>query len=1022
MHVQRSLFCLLFMLLYPFAINAQQKYIVHHYSTENGMPSNGLKGLQWQDATGFLWMATEAGIVRFNGADFLSFTRENTPALRSERMLFMVRNNRNIIYTAGQLPGDVLVINQNRPVRPDTGMRYKGDETRLWLLSVSDTFYNRPLPVKWVDDIMMLEGNVASLNDTACIFLFQKNLYYFSISMPGPEKIPLGGKPLKQLFKTGGKFFVSDEQNAIYFFEPQAAKISSVIVTTEEGAPLKMSEKSVIKWVNKMLNPIFIEGDKAWLFEWKENKLAARIIAGDIPADVLIRYAQYSEKNKMLFLGTDSKGLITITPTRVHPKKRNIPSTKSRNAYYAQLELPNGNILTNEGDEVGDQPAGSVPLPIKGKFGFTISQVQDSLYWYVVNEESLGYSCLHRYNARTGQTILYPKIKMGDYVSVAASGGSIYISTLAGIARLDGDSLKYIYTYATRPDNSYEMIEIERGVLAIGSRFGLLRLNVATAKMDTIFSKGDYSVRTVKNINDYIFFGTYGAGLYMYKNGKVKALPLDRNRYLLYTHCFVPDEEGFCWMSTNRGLFKAQLKDMYDAFDRNDVQQIYYQYFGRNDGMDITEMNGGCLPCALVMRNKTISFPTMDGLLWVDPQTAKPVMPEGSIFIDRFIVNDTSVDLDSGPIYLPANTHEVQIQVGFAAWCNRENIIIEYQQDESKKWLPFGLRGGSTFRLTNLNPGKYAVKIRKLNGFGVTNYSYKTVEFTIVTPWYKKTWFYMLIGAVLLLLILLIMRWRTSRYKISQAKLQQQVQEKTKELLQQNKVLEKNNTIKTRLISIISHDIVTPLKFLTVGGKNLIDNKHVMPEELQDETLLEIVHTSQELQQLCTNILNWIKYQNENRQMLKEIVPLHTVVNQVISILRSLAREKEIKLVNNVPENLTIYQYIEPLRILVYNLVTNAINFSAEGEIHINASGDREHITISVKDNGVGMTPEQVNNILSEQIIVSSAKMDSNRRGNGLGYLIIKDLVKMTGATLRIESEKGKGTEVFIYFPLVNQS
>jgi K+-sensing histidine kinase KdpD len=83
-------------------------------------------------------------------------------------------------------------------------------------------------------------------------------------------------------------------------------------------------------------------------------------------------------------------------------------------------------------------------------------------------------------------------------------------------------------------------------------------------------------------------------------------------------------------------------------------------------------------------------------------------------------------------------------------------------------------------------------------------------------------------------------------------------------------VLEKADGIKTRLISIISHDIVTPLKFLTVAGRKLIDKKSRMPQDLQQETLEEMTNTAQELQLLSTNILNWIKYQNENRRLMKE--------------------------------------------------------------------------------------------------------------------------------------------------------
>jgi signal transduction histidine kinase len=113
---------------------------------------------------------------------------------------------------------------------------------------------------------------------------------------------------------------------------------------------------------------------------------------------------------------------------------------------------------------------------------------------------------------------------------------------------------------------------------------------------------------------------------------------------------------------------------------------------------------------------------------------------------------------------------------------------------------------------------------------------------------------------------------------------------------------------------------------------------------------------------------------------------------------------------------MNIYQYQEPLKILIYNLVSNAINFSEQGSITISTATENNQFLIRVKDDGVGMTPEQIQNIRADQFIISSANID-NRKGNGLGYLIIKDLLKMMGAAISISSEKGKGTLVTIKIP-----
>jgi K+-sensing histidine kinase KdpD len=259
----------------------------------------------------------------------------------------------------------------------------------------------------------------------------------------------------------------------------------------------------------------------------------------------------------------------------------------------------------------------------------------------------------------------------------------------------------------------------------------------------------------------------------------------------------------------------------------------------------------------------------------------------------------------------------------------------------------------------------------------------------------------------------LYIKLRTRQYAIQQRKLEKQVFEKTKELQQKNELLEKSDTIKTRLISIISHDIITPLKFLTVAGKNLLQKKQMMSEEMQNETISEITNTSQDLQLLSTNILNWIKYQNENRRLVKENFNVHELINQVLGVLTSLAKQKQLLLSNEVDKDLALYQYAEPLRILIYNLITNAINFSEKGNIVISSRKEPGNIIISVSDEGTGMTTEQVNNIMGDQVVITAARVDT-RKGHGLGYLIIKDLIKMIGAEIVINSERGKGTIVSI--------
>jgi signal transduction histidine kinase len=993
---------------------------MQHYTTENGLPSNGIKGLQFDAATGFLWIATEAGISRFNGVDFRTYTKENTPEIASERILFITKNFNKEIFIS-DLSGNIFKIYKNKPViwkKPTA--KTNPYFSNYYLLPGSEKLFNKKSGSDSNLVFSAVTDKVAAVEDTSLLILHSGILYYQSVSLPKPVPLNLSIKneSFVQLFVIQDQFYVFDNKGNIFQIIMPNFQLKQVSVKDKSGGSLPETEvrKSVF-WEMGMENPVIILKGKAWVISKTGEQLFAEIIFDNIPLDVFVKSVQYNRTDNMLFIGTDSKGLIVLKQRKVESKKRLDFSPMNRNSYYSQIELLNSNVLTNEGDIIFGNNTETGPLPVKGKFAYAISWTNDSLLWYTQYSPLYLSNCLHRYNRYTGKTVLFPKMK-NEYI-VTVSGNRYYLATNSGIGILDQDSFRFVYQYSkTQSENlTFQMIENRPGMLLLAKCNGLLQYNTQTGNLETIFSKENICVRNIWQYKDYIFFGTYGGGFYIYKNGIVKAMPLDKNRYLLYTHCFMPDQNGFCWISTNRGLFKASIEEMVTSFETNNPK-IYFHYFGKKDGMDMTELNGGCTPCAIELKNKILSFPTMDGLLWVDPAKANPILPKGEIFIDEIEIDNKKFKEDSlVQTDLPATTADIKISLGYSSWSNKENIYLDYQLNDTLNWKTVNTDQEAAIHLNYLPPGKYLLRIRKRNGFGINNYVYKELRFSIKTFWYKKWWFYLLCTLFAMALIVFFLQLRTRQYKIRQQKLEKQISEKTKELQEKNDVLEKNNSIKTRLISIISHDIVTPLKFLTVAGKNLIEKKKMMSEELQKETILEITNTAQELQFLSTNILNWIKYQNENRRLAKETFSVFELVNQVKGVLNLLANQKNIRLLNEVDHVLTLYQYFEPLKILIYNLILNAINFCENGDVVISGAVNKSNCVLQVRDSGIGMTASQIQNIMSDQYIISSTNID-NKKGNGLGYIIIKDLLKMINATLKIESEKGKGTLVSVIVPL----
>lgn len=982
-----------------------QQHRIFSYSTENGLPSNGLKGMQWDEETGFLWIATEAGISRFNGADFINFTRGNTSFISSERMRFMVRNRHGQI-RAADADGNVFSIATNRPALLHNYAEKRGNwANKLVGAAISDSIFlvdSIPTPRK----IGFPFAKVFPINDRLAFFLNENGVIVrMDLRKKTTEQLLELGKDNLSGFLCGGQVYIQKREDLrLYRLDKETERL---LPTPFSFSTTKMK----LFWESGMNHPILIDGTSGWILRASENSFIAELICNEMPALGLVKFIQHSERKGLLFVGTASRGFAVVRTIKVSQIRKINFSPQDPGAYYSQWEWAPGSILTNEGHLLGQKSL--LQPPLSGRFGFSMYPDGDSLFWFSSGRPTGAGSVLFQLNRQTGYKKHFDKIDIANVFALGRWGNRVLIGNHRGLGVLEGDSLKIVFKNnpAVAGDAiSYSLLELEPGVFGMTTCAGWIRFNLNKGVSDTLLNLPGYCIRTQYKIGDYILIGTYGKGFYIYHRGTLKQMPIDKNLFLLYTHCFVSDNSGFIWMSTNRGLFKAAWSDLQRAFHQGD--EVYYHYYGRNDGMEMTELNGGCSPCAIRMENGTLSFPSMDGLVWIDPTKSNDVFPDGPIQIDEVLVGGKVVGgLENAHTQ---RNDEVLIRLGYSAWSNNENIYIDYQLDGGS-WMRITEDRGSFIRLSNLSSGSHRLLIRKRNGFGKGNFSYQPLAFTVEPAWYERWWVYILFISALILIIDRVSRYRNRRLLARQALLETMVNEKTQVLKAQNEILEKNNSIKTRLISIISHDIVTPLRFLTVAGKSLKENRQKLTEEIQQETIADITQTAQELQLLSTNILNWIKYQNENRLLLPEKIAPHALVEQVFSLLNSLSKEKNIQLINSIDPNWKIEQFAEPLKILIYNLVSNSIRYSDDGGVEVGAANyGAEESILWVDDTGIGMKQETVDHLLKEDMLVHNLSNES-RSGHGLGYLIIKDLVRWLGARIDIQSTPGKGTRVSIF-------
>ncbi len=229
--------------------------------------------------------------------------------------------------------------------------------------------------------------------------------------------------------------------------------------------------------------------------------------------------------------------------------------------------------------------------------------------------------------------------------------------------------------------------------------------------------------------------------------------------------------------------------------------------------------------------------------------------------------------------------------------------------------------------------------------------------------------------------------------------------------------LEKLNKDKDSLFSVIAHDLRGPVGSAQQMMRYLLDNDTT---EEDNEFLLEAVNASiGNSFTLLNNLLLWARNERGVIEYEPKDIDIISSVNSTILLLQRNFEEKDISIFNKLESNLKSYSDKNLFETIVRNLISNAIKFTnPNGEIIISNIINADSITISVKDNGIGITPEVKDKIFSD-FAITPAHGTKNEKGSGLGLKLCKEFVEKNGGKIWVVSEEGRGSEFLFSVPKV---
>jgi signal transduction histidine kinase len=226
--------------------------------------------------------------------------------------------------------------------------------------------------------------------------------------------------------------------------------------------------------------------------------------------------------------------------------------------------------------------------------------------------------------------------------------------------------------------------------------------------------------------------------------------------------------------------------------------------------------------------------------------------------------------------------------------------------------------------------------------------------------------------------------------------------------------LKEVDQLKDDLISMVSHEFRTPLTVIRGYISEMRSGKGTMP---QNEMLSRIERSAETLNMLVTDTLDVARIEQGRMQFrLADISPA-TVITEVCETLKPSAVSKGLSLTWNVDTGVQIHADPDRLRQVITNLVSNAIKYSDQGEILVQATKINQDCVMRVSDKGIGMTSEEQAQLFGK---FSRATGERVRKevGTGLGLWITKQLVEEMGGRISVESIKGVGSHFIVTFKL----
>lgn len=1013
-----------------------QKLPFSQYSTADGLVSNRIHAIQ-QDGNGFLWLATDFGLERFDGQNFKLLDQKGYPNLWKNDIIFLHFHHQSTL-TLGGSNGFVMDYDIRRdtftdimpPEQQDLGYQqmkgsytnakgerflysncgfykqdaatgvfhslfnplpqlksgiidnvYQDNRGRFWLTSVNElaVFSSTGQPLARFETGKQESGvrsNILPLNDgRIAISINSKELWRFDCTkdeIAQPEKFEMPfGCIYKILTDSHNRTWFATDGEGLWYTDHLFEKDCPFVQVEPMGKDAAQINK-IYGLVEDKNGGIWIGTQNAGLWHTTPYKKQNITYSGELgfPKVVCSGFAEDEAGN--LFIATDGNGIYKMGKDGSF-----CHFSKSEGNYTHLCRTTNGELMGTtwgNGILIIDPATGKTSRPTTPHHTnassnlFSITATTDGELWAAPGNDDL------YFRDPSGN---WHRLELG-YDTLSHWPNKWHLRVVEG-----ADGNKWVITTNTlwRIEKKTHSMKALIPDLAFVKSHNPLTLNDGDCDKN-----GDFFLATKSGILRYPANGG----------------PADTLSYAptSNTHAIRFDNNGFLWAACDNGIWQIDTEKRTSRIvpcNYTDLAKCYFFdragfvgsngniYFGTNGGFFRLDANAQNLPDSL-------GYFAFSGL---------------TVAHQKVAANNATTRLD-----LKHGHTNISIGVDYVDFSELGNASIRYRlKGLSDEWLP--LEDARTISYSYLPTGTYELQVEVVKQGIEEQKKAISLPIRVLPPWWLSWWFIILSFLAIAGLASYAMRKRISFLEAQRLELRKKVEEQTVEL-------RKMVTGKDRLISIIAHDLKSPM-FGIVGALENWLNKFGNKAEDCGQGSIEKTHSSAEmLQSTLLGLIDWAH--SQDLEYRANEIDLPQLAHNAYKLQLSQCNNKDLKVTFGFNYTHRTIADERMLNTVVRNLLSNAIKFSFRGgAIAIDGWEEDDSTFFRITDHGTGLTPQQLEQLRTQHFCQSTDGTELEK-GTGLGLSLCLDYVNRCKGDIDIECKAAGGTSITIQLPMGKQT